>query len=138
EACKQTIYEITGISDILRGATKASETLGAQELKNQWGTLRLKNKQAGVQRYARDLLRIKLEIAAKHFSEQTWAQMTGLPFLTQEQAQQLQQQLHAAATAGGTNHTAKQAAQQLQQELQKPLWKDVLKLLQNDLMRAYR
>ncbi len=138
EACKQTIYEITGISDILRGATKASETLGAQELKNQWGTLRLKNKQAEVQRYARDLLRIKLEIAAKHFSEQTWAQMTGLPFLTEEQAQQLQMQLQAAAQQAVVDPQAQQAVQQLQQELQKPLWKDVLKLLQNDLMRAYR
>jgi len=138
EACKQTIYEITGISDILRGATKASETLGAQELKNQWGTLRLKNKQAEVQRYARDLLRIKLEIAAKHFSEETWAQMTGLPFLTAQQAQQLQMQLQAAAQQAVVDPQAQQAVQQLQQQLQQPLWADVLKLLQNDLMRAYR
>ncbi len=144
EACKQTIYEITGISDILRGATKASETLGAQELKNQWGTLRLKNKQAEVQRYARDILRIMLEIAASKFSEQTWAQMTGLPYNTEEQAQQLQMQMQAMQQqmmqAGDPKQQQQlqQQMQQIQQQLQQPMWKDVLKLLQNDLMRAYR
>jgi hypothetical protein len=38
--------------------------------------------QKEVQRYARDLLRMMLEIAAHKFSEETWAKMTGLPFLT--------------------------------------------------------
>ena len=33
EAAKRTIYEITGISDILRGQSMASETLGAQQIK---------------------------------------------------------------------------------------------------------
>ena len=55
--CKQIIYEITGISDIMRGSTNANETLGAQEIKKSFGTLRLKRLQSEVQRYARDLLR---------------------------------------------------------------------------------
>ena len=138
EQCKQTIYEITGISDILRGSTKASETLGAQELKNQWGTLRLKNKQAEVQRYCRDVLRLMLELAAKHFSEDTWAQMTGLPFLTQMQAEQLMMQMQAAMQAAMQDPKAQQAVMQMQQQLQVPKWADVLKLLQNDLQRAYK
>jgi hypothetical protein len=33
DQAKATIYEITGISDILRGATNPNETLGAQQLK---------------------------------------------------------------------------------------------------------
>jgi hypothetical protein len=65
EQCKQTIYEITGIADIMRGQTNASETLGAQEIKEGWGKLRLKRLQKEVQRYARDLLRMMLEIAAE-------------------------------------------------------------------------
>jgi hypothetical protein len=40
EQCKNVIYEITGIADIMRGATMASETATAQTIKNQWGTLR--------------------------------------------------------------------------------------------------
>lgn len=85
ESCKQVIYEITGISDIIRGASKASETLGAQQIKSQWGTLRIKPKQIELQRYACDLLRMTLEIAAQKFSEDTWARMTGLPYLTTAQ-----------------------------------------------------
>jgi hypothetical protein len=69
EACKQVIYEITGIADIMRGQTNASETLGAQEIKPTWGTLRLKRLQREVQRYSRDLLRMMLEIAATKFSK---------------------------------------------------------------------
>jgi hypothetical protein len=45
ERIKQVIYEITGISDILRGASVASETATAQNIKNQWGSLRLKKMQ---------------------------------------------------------------------------------------------
>lgn len=96
EQCKQVIYEITGISDIIRGASKASETLGAQQIKSQWGTLRIKPKQAEVARYACDMLRIMLEIAAQKFSEETWAKMTGLPYLTSQQIEQGQQMLVAA------------------------------------------
>jgi hypothetical protein len=96
EQCKQVIYEITGISDIVRGASKASETLGAQEIKSQWGTLRLKPKQAELQRYCCDMLRITLEIAATKFSEETWARMTGLPYLTSQQLAEGQAKAQAA------------------------------------------
>lgn len=96
EQCKQVIYEITGISDIIRGASKASETLGAQQIKSQWGTLRIKPKQTEIQRYACDMLRIMLEIAAQKFSEDTWAKMTGLPYLTGQQIAQGKQMAEAA------------------------------------------
>jgi len=90
ESCKQTIYEITGISDIIRGATDANETATAQGIKSQWGTMRLKRSQKRVQTYARDLLRIMLEIAATKFSPQTWSNMTGLQLQEGEWAQVLQ------------------------------------------------
>ena len=132
EQCKQVIYEITGISDIIRGATKASETLGAQKLKSQWGTLRIKPKQGEVQRYARDILRLMLEIAATKFSEDTWAQMTGLPFLTQQQSQQLQQIAQAAQVAG------QPPPPEVVQQMQQPTWEAVLAMLRKDTQRAYR
>ncbi len=149
EACKQVIYEITGISDILRGATKASETLGAQEIKAQWGTLRLKRNQTAVAGYAVDLLRMMLETAAKKFSEETWAKMTGLPFLTSAKYTELtalltamQQQAMARPPVppppGAPPDPAQQQLQQLQQQLQVPQWSQVLALLRDDLHRAYR
>lgn len=132
EQCKQTIYEITGISDIIRGATKASETLGAQEIKAQWGTMRVRNYQKEVQRFARDLLRMMLEVAATRFNEDTWAKMTGLPFLTTMQAQQLQLVMQTAMAQGV------QPDPQMMAQLQQPVWGQVIQVLRDDLQRAYR
>lgn len=133
EACKQTIYEITGISDILRGATQASETATAQTIKNQWGTLRLKRSQKEAARFARDLLRLQLELAASKFSEETWARCTGLPYLHAAQVVQLQQALQSAMLQQNP-----QAIQQIQAQLQTPQWGQVLALLRDDFARAYR
>ncbi len=132
EACKQVIYEITGISDIIRGSSKASETLGAQEIKNQWGTLRLKRMQREVQRYTRDMMRMLLEVAATKFSVETWAKMTGLPFVTAEQQQQAKMVAMQAQTMG------QPLDPQTQQKLQAPVWESVLQLLKDDGARAYR
>lgn len=140
EQVKQVIYEIMGISDILRGATKASETLGAQQIKSTWGSLRLKPKQAEVQRYARDIMRMMIEIAASKVSQETWAKVTGLPYFTDQQMQATQQmvaQMQQAAAAGDPQ--AMQQLQQAQQQLQGVVkWSDVLGLLQDDLQRAFR
>lgn len=78
EAIKQTIYEITGIADIMRGSTAAQETLGAQQLKAQFGTMRLDDMRRDVQRYARDLVRMAAEIMAEQFRPETLMAMTGL------------------------------------------------------------
>ena len=146
EACKRVIYEITGIADILRGSSVASETLGAQEIKERWGSLRLKRLQKEVQRYVRDLLRMMLEMAATRFSETTWARMTGLPFLTAEQKAQLDQMAAAVKmqaaqmAAAGQKPTPQQVqqVQQLQQQLQQPTWAQVLGVLKDDTQRAFR
>ena len=55
----EIIYEITGISDLLRGNTKASETATAQQLKAQFGSMRMRKRQEEIERYIRDLFRIK-------------------------------------------------------------------------------
>ena len=130
--CKQIIYEITGISDIMRGATNAHETLGAQEIKKSFGTLRLKRLQGEVQRYARDLLRMMLELAATKFSEETWDKMTGLPYLTEKEKALIDMQV-AQARAGG-----QQLPPELMEKAQMPAWADVLAMLKDDVQRAYR
>lgn len=67
EAIKGQIYELTGIADIVRGASKASETLGAQQIKAQFASVRIKKLQDEVARFASDIMRIKAEIMLKHF-----------------------------------------------------------------------
>lgn len=146
EQCKQVIYEVTGISDIIRGSTVASETATAQSIKSQWGTMRLKRSQAEVQRYCRDLLRIMLEVSATKFSVETWAKVTGLPFLTDQQVMQAQM-IAQAAQAQAAQYAAnpeqippqiQQALQQAQAEMQKPQWSQVIDLLKSDMDRSYQ
>jgi hypothetical protein len=78
EQTKQTIYEVTGLSDVLRGATNPNETLGAQQLKAQVGSQRLSQRQASVARFCRDILRMKAEIICNHFTAQNLSAMTGV------------------------------------------------------------
>jgi hypothetical protein len=71
----------------------ASETATAQNIKNQWGTLRLKKMQKEVMRYCRDCLRIMLEISVTKFGQDTVAAMTGMQLPTNAEKQQAQQQV---------------------------------------------
>lgn len=77
EQCKQAIYEVMGISDIMRGATKASETATAQRIKGSMGASRLEDAKQQAGNFVRDLLRLKGEIIAKNFDAETLAKMTG-------------------------------------------------------------
>jgi hypothetical protein len=88
EICKAEIYEITGFSDIVRGVSKASETLGAQNIKANWASARVKQMQAEVQRFARDLLALAGEVIAEHCGEETIAIFSGLQIPTGEQVAQ--------------------------------------------------
>ena len=131
-AVKQTIYEINGIADIMRGASVASETLGAQELKNQWGTLRLKRMQKMVAAYVCSSLRIMLEISVTQLSIETIAKVTGiqLPREGQKaQAQQMAQQFQAQQQP---------LPPQLIAILSQPSWEEVMSVLQDDVTRSYR
>ena len=74
---KAVIYEVTGISDIVRGSTKATETLGAQELKAQYSNSRIGTRQKAVAKFACGLLRLLGEIIADKFSAETLKLMTG-------------------------------------------------------------
>jgi hypothetical protein len=78
EQIKGTIYEITGISDIVRGQTVASETLGAQQLKGRFADMRLNTRKTAVNAFFRDLFRLKAEILAEQFTPDTLRLMTGI------------------------------------------------------------
>lgn len=85
----QQIYEIMGISDIVRGSTSPSETLGAQQLKAQYAGMRISTRQERFQRFIRDILRIKAELIAEHFDEKTLMLMTGLTVIPDQVFEQL-------------------------------------------------
>lgn len=78
EQVKQSIYEIMGISDILRGSSKAQETLGAQQLKANFGSLRLKSSQADVAKFATDIFKLKAQVICKFYPPELIVQMSGV------------------------------------------------------------
>lgn len=89
EETKRAIYEITGISDIIRGQSAASETATAQNIKSQWGSLRIKKMQRMVERLVRELFTLTVEICSQHFSPQTLQKLAGVQ-LPPEAMQMLQ------------------------------------------------
>jgi len=74
----EDVYQITGLSDIMRGQTEASETLGAQQLKSEYGSVRIKDRKDEMVRMARDITRIAAEIMAENFQPKTLLSMSQL------------------------------------------------------------
>ena len=84
---KGQIYEIMGIADIQRGQTDPNETLGAQIIKSNNASGRLKTMQHAVVDFATELLSIKAQIICNHFTDDTIVKISGAMQLSpQDQA----------------------------------------------------
>jgi hypothetical protein len=84
---KGQIYEIMGIADIQRGQTDPNETLGAQIIKSNNASGRLKTMQHEVVNFATALLQIKAQIICQHFTPDTIVKISGAMQLSpQDQA----------------------------------------------------
>lgn len=128
EQVKQVIYEVTGISDIIRGATDPRETLGAQKIKGNFANLRLEKRRAEVNRFIRDIFRLKAEVIAEHFSAETLKLMTGVELPEPDEKAMLMQ--------------AKQAGMPLPPAIaglaDKPTWDEAMQIMKQDGPRDFR
>lgn len=68
---QKDLYDVLGISDIMRGVTAASETATAQQIKAQYGGARLGNLQNEVARFVSDTMRIRANIISRQFQPET-------------------------------------------------------------------
>lgn len=93
----QNFYELSGISDIMRGATDAGETLGAQQLKSQFGSVRVREKIDELQRVARDVARITAEVIAEKFSAEEIQDMAQMKLPTRSELKKDMKELEEAA-----------------------------------------
>ena len=84
EQVKGQIYEIMGIADIQRGQTDPNETLGAQIIKSNNASGRLKNMQHAVVDFATSLLSIKAQIICNHFTDETILKICGADQLSDQ------------------------------------------------------
>lgn len=135
---KQTIFEMMGIADILRGSSDPRETAKAQDIKNRWGTLRLKKMQGQVQGFCRELLRIAFEFAVDRYTPVTLQSVTQLPYLfqaTKEQVQQAQQM--APPAAPGQPPSTPPLPSELQYGLDWPSWEEIQARLRDNFLRSY-
>lgn len=113
-------YQLSGISDIMRGATEAEETLGAQQIKTQYGSVRVREKSMELQRVAADTVKIAAEILAEKFPLDQLLEMSQMDIPTKaDLAKRVREVEHAAKEElNGLEQHAKQMAQQSQQQPQ--------------------
>lgn len=162
----EDIYQIIGLSDIMRGATQAEETLGAQQIKQQNGSYRIRDKQNELVRLARDLVRISAEIIAENFDRKSLVEMAQMDIPTraeikkqvkplEDQARDINRQIEEAdkdpqiAQAMEQNPEAvqqalqaaqeqlSQIAQQIDKIQSQPTIEDVLDFLKDEKLRPF-
>lgn len=149
----EDVYQVTGLSDIMRGATDAKETLGAQQLKAQYGSVRVRDRVEELIRIARDMTRIGGEIIAENFEPQTMLAMSQYDQVpTQQAVMQQIQQIQAKVMQAAQNpqmvaqaqqnpQIAQQMLQQAQGEIQKlqsqVTLEQVFQFLRNERMRPF-
>ncbi len=149
EQCKQTIYEITGLSDVIRGATNPNETATAQRYKAQFGGLRLKTLQREVRRFGRDLMRLIADVICSKYDQETLAAITGLKYPTGEEKAMAQQQIQQQQAQ--SQQQAAMAQQQglpppepppvdpkLEEAANSPSWDEIIEVMRNDRQRCYK
>ena len=121
EAAKQAMFEASGVSDIMRAQGDPRETAAAQQLKGRYAGLRLAVKQRQMAIFARDLLRIMMEIALEMFDTARLAEICGLDIpLTEAERMARLAEIEAAkaqfAQAMAQHQAIMQAAQQAAQQ----------------------
>lgn len=104
------LYEITGMSDIIRGTSDPADTATAQRLKGQYASARLKRRQRSVARFARELLEIHAEIICTHYSDDMIMRISNADQIVVNQDGQFDQ----------------------------AMWQQVVALLRNEPMRMFR
>jgi len=124
---KQDLYEVTGMSDIIRGASNPNETATAQQIKSNFGNLRLQDRQAEMSRFARDTLKIMSEIQCEQYSAQALIEMSGVADMEDFRVEPPKSQ----------DPNEMMAYQQKQQEAQKKM-AEAVQLIKNDRMRTFR
>ena len=75
---KHAMYEASGVSDIMRAQGNANETATAQQIKGRYAGLRLSDRQRKIAIYARDMLRLMVELAVERFDTEYIADLTGI------------------------------------------------------------
>ena len=159
---KADLYEVTGMSDIIRGSTDPRETASAQKIKQHFVTMRLDERQREVARFARNVTVIIGNIIARKFGQDTLAKMTGAKLFQnpqeKEQAQAMAAQMGhnggppmdgppqpgqppqppQAPPPGDTTLPNGMTFDEAKEALDKPTWTEVMAMLRDQPDRNFR
>jgi hypothetical protein len=111
EQAKQVVYDVTGLSDIIRGSSDASETATAQEIKSNYATLRLKRMQIDVAQFASTILQIKAQMMCDLYDPQKLVEMSGI--MATDDAQYAEQAIQLIKSEPARNYRIEVAADSL-------------------------
>jgi hypothetical protein len=154
---KADLYEITGISDIVRGYSGgAAKTATEQRIKGQFASLRLEDRRAAVARFCRDTLAIEAEIVCEQFSDESLMLMSGYEQVIQDKVRKaveaVQQPPAPSAQPGQPPEMAQQQQMLAQQQFQQAQeqasqqaqaaamqeFQQALQILRSDKLRGFR
>ena len=85
------LFQVTGMSDIMRGQSTAGATATEQAIKAKFASTRVQEFQNEFARFASDAQAIKAEIISKHYSPETIYQQAGAQFMVASDPQVAQQ-----------------------------------------------
>jgi len=74
---KDQLFEVTGMADIIRGSSNQYETLGAQQIKAQFASVRMTAMQRDVAFFVRDSLRIIAELMCQLYTDEKLSAVCG-------------------------------------------------------------
>lgn len=81
---KQLLFEVTGLSDLLRGANTDQYTSdGTNQLTAKFGSIRIQALQDEFARFASDLESLKAEVISKHYSPETIYKQSSANYIAQ-------------------------------------------------------
>ena len=150
---KDILYEVSGLSDIMRGQVDPREKLGQSRLKGQFASQRLQSKVQVMEQTMRDALRIKAEIMAEHYEPQHLRQLSGYDFMpetinireqaaaqAEQMAQQMQQQMQQAQEQGMPPQPMPQLPDpaQMAEQAVEQAFQTAVQLLKDEKMRGFR
>ncbi len=139
---KEELYEVTGLSDVIRGVSDPQETATAQDIKQNFATMRLDDRQRQVYEFARDTVKIIGEIVANHFALETIKTISGVRLIdtkaTQKFLKSLPPQAQLPALAQLFPDIADYDQDELRECLANPTWEEVMQLLRDEPARRFR
>ena len=80
----ELLYQVTGMSDILRGYSEQYSGVGQEQLKAKFASVRMQRTEEEFAKFASELMRLRAEVIARHFEVETIYAQSGAKYLMED------------------------------------------------------